>query len=59
MSANRWRLDGGGAIDRARQLSFHFDGRDSAEALGLAQMRSCRGSIVEQVSWCRDRGHIS
>jgi len=40
------------------QRPFVFDGRQSAEDLGLQEMRSCRESIVESVDWCRDSGHI-
>jgi dihydroflavonol-4-reductase len=40
------------------QRPFVFDGRQSAEDLGLQKMRCCRESIVESVRWCRDSGHI-
>ena len=38
---------------------FRFDGRRSADRLGLAPMRDCRASLLESLSWYRDQGHIS
>ncbi|MHC4414998.1 MAG: NAD-dependent epimerase/dehydratase family protein [Planctomycetota bacterium] len=40
------------------QRPFRFDGRQSAQDLGLKEMRSCRKSIVESVRWCQASGHI-
>jgi len=38
---------------------FRFDGRRSADRLGLAPMRDCHASLVESLAWYRDQGHIS
>lgn len=38
--------------------SFHFDGRESAAALGLGPLRDCRDSIAELVESLRAAGHI-
>ncbi len=40
------------------QRPFVFDGRQSAEDLGLPEMRCCGEAIVESVRWCRASGHI-
>lgn len=40
---------------RLTQRRFHFDGRQSAEQLQLAPMRSCRTSIVDAVKWYHQR----
>ncbi len=39
------------------QRSFHFDGRRSAEDLGLPAMRCCRESIAEGLRWFQSSGH--
>ena len=39
------------------QRPFRFDGRRSAEDLGLPEMRCCRESIVESVRWFQSSGH--
>lgn len=41
------------------QRPFHFDGRRSAEDLGLPRMRCCRDSIVEAVRWFQSSGHAA
>ena len=40
------------------QRILHFDGRRSAEQLGLPPMRDCRASIAESIEWFRDEGKI-
>jgi len=38
--------------------SFHFDGHQSAAALGLRSMRDCRNSLKELIDFLQASGHI-
>jgi dihydroflavonol-4-reductase len=40
------------------QRPFRFDGRRSAEDLGLPGMRCCREAIIEAVRWFQSSGHV-
>ena len=43
---------------RLTQRSFRFDGRCSADELGLRPKRCCRQAITEAVRWHREMGHV-